>query len=220
MITITRFLAVLTIAAGLTSSLAAHAGAIGHLIYDPTSSNPNIINRLTGVQYLNLSDAKDLNYAQTVAATSFGGIYEDYHIADQAEGFSFFNAMIPSTEQVLNNVGHPDNLRIDLGHPIADGELGDNFNDLVDLLFFLGDTQVVGLVEIQSGTERARINDSWGTINASDDLSNTGALSPTPASWLLVSNADRSQIPSPSPLALMALGLLGLGVIRRQSAKR
>ncbi len=216
---IIRKFAALTLTAGLTCSIQSHAGVIGHLSYD-AGDGPNIINTSTGVEYLNLSDAKNLNYAQTVAATSSGGIFEEYHIAEQVEAFEFFNAMIPSLFPAVDVTGSPDNIFRSIA-PFADGVFGENSTNTEDRMFFHNEFGMAGQLRLSTHTNPyIEIRDLYSPIWATDDFSQTGFRSGSPVSWLLVSDAGPAQIPTSSPLSLMVLGCLGLGAIRRKSGSR
>lgn len=60
----------------------------GKLTYDPAT---NIITGTDGSTYLGWDQALDLTYTQVVTATSVGGKFADYHIANKAEAYRFYN---------------------------------------------------------------------------------------------------------------------------------
>ena len=74
-----------TATAALIISTSAHAAVVtGDLSYD---SGTGLITSTSGLTYLGWDVAANLTYAETVASTSSGGIYKDFHIASQTEAF-------------------------------------------------------------------------------------------------------------------------------------
>mgnify|MGYP000397111876 CR=1 FL=1 len=87
---ITNVIAALVVSLTLSSVASASVITTGTLDYDNVSNV--ITDNVSGETYLGWDMVKDLDYDQTVAITSAGGFYSDWHIATQAEAYSFYNA--------------------------------------------------------------------------------------------------------------------------------
>jgi hypothetical protein len=224
MIEITKVVAALVVSLTLSSVAIGSVITTGTLEYDNVSNV--ITDNVSGVTYLGWDMVKDLDYAQTVAITTGAATYGEYHIASQAEAYGFFNAAT--------------------GLSVSDSQGGQNFYSLAsygpdgtrwgnsggvgwDDAFFLSDeTEEVGrLFSAQGGgtawdPPRFEIRDNWNSIDFSNYYSVDGYVSgpsaiETRSGWLLV-RTSVSSVPEPSIIALLALGLVGIGFARRRQS--
>lgn len=190
----------------------------GDLSYDDTTDV--ITNTVSGETYLGFDVLQDLTYAETVAMTSAGGAYESWHIASQAEAVEFFTAAVEPFTFTDDTVSYAST-----ASTFMNG-FGDNFIDSGnDVAWFLDDdTGMAGYVYFyENQVTNHFINTNWNTIDYSDNYSaSPGAIvSHYPISWLLVGGtADTHAVSEPSVMALMGLGLLGLGIMRRRQKKQ
>ncbi len=190
----------------------------GDLSYNDTTDV--ITNTVSSETYLGFDLLKDLTYAETVAITSAGGAYESWHIASQAEAVEFFSAAVEPFTFTDDAVSYATT-----ASTFMNG-FGDDFQtNGNDVAWFLDDdTGMAGYIYFyENQTHNHFINTNWNTIDYSDNYSaSPGAYnSSTPISWLLVGGTtDINAVSEPSSMALMCLGLLGLGVMRRKRAKQ
>jgi hypothetical protein len=209
----------ITLAVALTASSVASAAVItGSLSYD--SGTDIITDTATTTTYLGWDVLAELTYAQTLAEIASGATYDGYHIASQAEAYTFYHAARGSltdvgtwfsfgTFDVVDGVPFGDNDGIDYDSAwfISDVVSADPSEFRVGLLGFeQGSPDVFGYVE-------DIISSTGSDLRSCDPL--CGAFDPV--SWLLVSNVASAELPEPSVLLLMGLGLLGIvGVNRRK----
>lgn len=171
----------------LLSSGLANANIIGNLTYNLA------LNEITGdgFTYLGWDVLKSLTYAETVSATSTGGAYSDYRIANETDANQFYTSLLSggtTTPQWYNGI------------------FGDNYYSFADVAWFLTDNssanKKVGYIYLYN---HSFINDSWSHIINSDYYADNNANS---ISWLLVK--DATTVPEPSILMLFGFGIFFL----------
>jgi len=196
-------------ASGLLNSANASIITHGNLTTD-TDSNV-IIDTQTGRQYLRF-DEFDLTYAETLGATSTGGIYEEWNIATVSISDDFIQALFPTN---LNNPCITDDVT-----PIGtecgiisnwvDDSLGFSFNENWDYFAYLNNSlglNNIGLVQlVDNGV--VRDHEQWGSSTTLDEVNSLG----DPVHLLLYK--DGTEVPEPSTLAICALGVVGLALRR------
>jgi hypothetical protein len=210
----------IALAVALTASSVASAAVItGSLSYD--SSTDIITDTATTTTYLGWDVLAELTYAETLAEIASGATYDDYHIASQAEAYTFYHA----ARGTLTDVG----TYFSFGtFDVVDGvPFGDNDGTLFDSAWFLSDVMSadpsvfrVGMLGIEQGsTDDFGFVENFDTSTGSDLYSCDGPCSLDPISWLLVSNDVSADMPEPSVILLMGLGLLGMVGVNRRKVK-
>jgi hypothetical protein len=218
------------VVAALVVSLTLSSVAIGSVITTGTLEYDNVSNVITdnvsGVTYLGWDMVKDLDYAQTVAITTGAATYGEYHIASQAEAYGFFNAATGLS--VSDSQGGQNFYSIASYGPDGD-RWGNSGGAWWDEAFFLSDeTEEVGTIFYKQccnpiwDPPKFVIRDNWNSIDFSNYYSDDGNLSGNSANgirsgWLLVRTSVTS-VPEPSIIALLALGLVGIGFARRRQS--
>lgn len=165
---------------------------------------------LNGVTYLSFDVLKDLTYQETVDATSAGGAYTNYHIANADEALSLYNAIATTTATQTNGVS--DMFRDTTVH-WGNGTYGDNFNNFSDAVFYKGDLGAAGYLLFDP--QYIEYCDTCRTYEATDQWAKGGLYEDTPVSWLLIQDTP-SAVPVPAAIWLMGSGLLGLIGFSRQ----
>jgi hypothetical protein len=217
------------VVAALVVSLTLSSVAIGSVITTGTLEYDNVSNVITdnvsGATYLGWDMVKDLNYAQTVAITTGTATYGEYHIASQAEAYGFFNA---ATGLSVSDSQGGQNF-YSIASYVPDGtRFGNSGGVSYDDAFFLADeTQEVGKILYDMGIPVLEppqfvIQDNWNSIDYTNYYSDVGNLSgyrafESRSGWLLVRTSVTS-VPEPSIIALLALGLVGIGFARRRQS--
>jgi hypothetical protein len=212
---ITNVIAALVVSLTLSSVASASVITTGTLEYNNVSNV--ITDSNSGETYLGWDKVKDLDYAQTVAITSAGGFYADWHIASQTEAYSFYNAATGAG--LLDFVGGQYEVRgVDA---FVDGEpFGESADPYYDIAFFLSDEAAeVGFLELfdSNRDHTLTIDDDWGSIVTANTFSLSGTLpgESRHTGWLLVGGST-TKLPEPSIIALFGLGLVGIGFARRK----
>lgn len=177
------------------------------LIYDDV--NTNIITGSNGLSYLGWGTAASLTYEQTIAATSEGGAFSGYHIANISEAWEFYALATKWGNDNLNGS------RYDLTTYSATSRFGDNSVKGIntDMAWFLNDANnpvSVGNILVE-GNEGISFNLCCDTIESSDQYSEFGRFDEH-VTWLLVS--DVRSVFEPSSLTLFCLGLLVFGCLQ------
>jgi hypothetical protein len=197
----------------LFTGFQANAVLIGNLTYHGTYISGD------GRTYVGLDTIASWDYATTLAATQVSGQYEGFRIANTADADFFIGSLFGAN---ADNCSTVDGIATDVNYcgkvtGWADGSLGDNFTPYGDIFWFYASEAVatgVGYTHIAYGGEVSQY-EIVGTILFSDDWANNGLYSNLPIGWLLVKDTVAS-VPEPSIIALMGLGIFGIGFARRR----
>ena len=206
----------------LSASLSVNATIVtGGLSYDDTGTH--LITGTNGLTYVGWTDIASYNYMETLVATAVGGIYQEFHIANQVEAGEFFS------------------LATGLAAPTAYGEVkGETPIDLASFGFhnhsYGPSAGVWFLIDLNRGRNEGRkevgilgissyslLPFIWTNANAydiahTDRHSASGSVSQNLRSWLLVSGPVPTShpIPAPSTPLILGIGLLGLRFARKK----
>jgi hypothetical protein len=191
----------------LFTGFQANAVLIGNLTYDGTYISGD------GRTYLGLNTIASWDYATTLAATTeVDGRYEGFRIANTADADFFIGSLFGTNANDCSfRDGRPFTTICGLITGWADGLFGDNQRERSDLFWFIADEAVeeVGFVRVgQTGIVEQHEN--WGTVQSADSPRGLASA----ATWLLVK--DTVAAPEPSIVALMGLGIFGIGFARRR----
>ena len=197
----------------LFTGFQANAALIGNLTYDGTYISGD------GRTYLGLNTIASWDYARTLAATQVNGVYEGFRIANTADADNFIGSLFGANADNCSTVdGTASNTICGMVTGWADGKFGDNFDSQNDFFFFDADETVsnkVGYTAINSNRRVTQYEIGFSLIETSDWYSAGGQVSGTPIGWLLVKDTI-VQANEPSILALMVLGIFGIGFARRR----
>jgi hypothetical protein len=187
---------------------------LGNLTYD---TNTHIISSSSGTFYLGFDVLAGYTYQQTLAATEEGGMYQQFHIASQAEAFQFYYDLSGN-----NATTQPDNEGTNTYYSIInsfeDGVFGANSRSYVDAVYFLAEEgKEVGHISLESYLNKVLISDYYNSISVSDYYSAGGKESDEPISWLLVSDLSLSAVPIPATAFLFGPAFLGFMGFRRRA---
>ena len=202
----------------LSGSVNAATMTFGNLTTDDTTDY--FWDTTTDRLYLRF-DTFNMTYAETVVATSAGGIFEDWSIATSTVADEFYAAAIGDNSTACDGPTDP-HMYCGSVTGWADGSLGASYNQDSDYFWFLSTDDTIGRPETELGmahinaTGRITDYDDWGTSIDVDHYG--GARYPTlPMNALLY--IDPSPVPVPAAVWLFGSGLLGLvGVARRKKA--
>lgn len=181
----------------------------GDLVYDDQT---NLITG-GGKTYLGWDIGASWDYATTVVMTSAGGAYENFHIASQTEAYEFFN-LAHTGSPVHDVAGH----QAFVGNTTSSMQerFGDNMSTWRSAAFFLSDERLGYGYLASYGSNTIHIEDYFSTIPQTDWHADGGVYSHEPITWLLVSDSVTS-VSEPGSLALVSLGILGLGIARKKA---
>jgi len=212
------FTKVATISVFMLASFNGNATVItGGLSYD--DSLTRTITGTNGLTYVGWAEAASYNYAQTLAATKPGGLYESYHIANQVEAGEFFS--LATSVDVAEGYGS-----VRANGPKDSAAFGDHSSS--SGVWFLIDLnrgrQDVGVLSINGDNQfnpfmQITTNEFAYNIAHTDRHSASGSISSRLRSWLLVSGPVPTAHPIPAPVTstLLGLGLLGLWFARKHN---
>jgi hypothetical protein len=199
----------------LFTGFQANAVVIGNLTYDGTYISGD------GRTYVGLDTIAAWDYATTLAATTeVDGPYEGFRIANTADADFFIGSLFGASNDNCSTV---DGTMINTTHcgilnGWADGVFGNNGDNNDDYFMFIADETNgadAGLTMIRELTGEVVQYEGWAPMWFSDGYSQGGYNSPYHISWLLTKNTS-VEVDEPSILALMALGIFGIGFARRR----
>jgi hypothetical protein len=201
----------------LFTGFQANAGVIGNLTYDGTYISGD------GRTYVGLDTIAAWDYATTLAATTeVDGPYEEFRIANTADADYFIGSLFGADADNCSSIDENGTPNADNAYcgditGWTDGMFGDNMNNQTDYFLFIDDgstTTWAGVTSLKYDGMVAQV-ESWITIDNSDEYSADGMYPSSPMTWLLVKDTVAS-VPGPSSIALMGLGIFGLGFARRR----
>jgi hypothetical protein len=199
----------------LFTGFQANAVVIGNLTYDGTYISGD------GRTYVGLDTIAAWDYATTLAATTeVDGPYEGFRIANTADADFFIGSLFGANADSCSTVdGSPTNGYCGEIQGWTDGLLGDNHSDLYDVFMFIADessSTEMGLTSIDYGNNLFQYETNENKSEC-DETVMVRRRYPVcvPITWLLVKDTVAS-VPGPSSIALMGLGIFGLGFARRR----
>jgi hypothetical protein len=192
----------------LFTGFQANAVLIGNLTYDGTYISGD------GRTYLALNTIAPWDYATTLASMQAGGRYEGFRIANTADADFFIGSLFGANADNCSTVdGNATNRSCGTITGWADGHFGDNNSSFSDALWFLADEDPMsqlGRAEILNNGNMWQWEGGGNIARADVAKLSSGTATP----WLLVK--DTVAAPEPSIVALMGLGLFGIGFARRR----
>jgi hypothetical protein len=196
----------------LFTGFQANASVIGNLTYDGTYISGD------GRTYLGLDTIASWDYTRTFNATQVDGEYEDYRIANTADADYFIGSLFGENADICSTVdGTASNKQCGQVNGWADGIFGHNYSVNNDKFWFYADEHAsieVGYTQI-ARHGAVHQNEAIYTKQLTDDFSRDGKHSEYATGWLLVKDTI-VQANEPSILALMGLGIFGIGFARRR----
>ena len=199
----------------LTSTVSATIITYGNLTSDNTTNY--IEDMVTGRQYLRF-DTFDLTHADTVTATSAGGIYEDWNIATSEVADEFVSAILGTSSTACTGaVAWGTQCGSVAGW--TDDAFGTSFNISADRFTYISTqaspgrpAQVLGMTQLYQNGNVFKYDDFF---DSADSYNRASGL---PINFLLYRDAAVSSVPVPAAAWLFGSGLLGLiGVARRKA---
>jgi hypothetical protein len=199
----------------LFTGFQANAVLIGNLTYDGTYISGD------GRTYLGLDTIAPWDYATTLAATQVNGEYEDYRIANTADADYFIGSLFGANADNCSTVDGTASTWTSCGHIAgwSDGLFGlSSHANNYDAFFFIADEagapNEFGLVRAYP-SGHIRQTEGQYNIYQVDMHSEFGDYSNEPIGFLLLKDTI-VQANEPSILAIMGLGIFGLGYARRR----
>jgi hypothetical protein len=200
----------------LFTGFQANAVLIGNLTYDGTYISGD------GRTYLGLDTIDSWDYAKTLAATTeVDGPYEGFRIANTADADYFIGSLFGANSDNCSTVDGTASWTL-CGQVSgwADGIFGDSTDTIQDYFWFLADEETereAGLTQLvcrEWGCD-VKQHKAWDSIAWTDHYSDGRHYRASPIGWLLVKDTI-VQANEPSILALMVLGIFGIGYARRR----
>jgi len=199
----------------LFTGFQANAVLIGNLTYDGTYISGD------GRTYLGLDTIAPWDYATTLAATQVNGEYEDYRIANTADADYFIGSLFGANADNCSTVDGTASTNTHCGDLVgwSEGLFGLSAPDeLYDALFFIADEAgALNEFGVVLATHHGAVTQLEGmeTHYEADSFSEFGDYPDTPIGFLLLKDTI-VQANEPSILAIMGLGIFGLGYARRR----
>jgi hypothetical protein len=199
----------------LFAGFQANAAVMGNLTYDGTYISGD------GRTYLGLDTIALWDYQRTLHETQASGEYPDFRIANTADADFFIGSLFGAVADDCSAVdGVSTSLNCGEITGWSDGFFGNNYAPDKDSFFFLADEDqytVAGLSTVHSDGKVDQ-KEGWGLFSHTGMYASDGYLSSKAISWLLVRDSV-SAVPEPSILALMGLGIFGIGFVRRRKSQ-
>jgi hypothetical protein len=199
----------------LFTGFQANAVLIGNLTYDGTYISGD------GRTYVGLDTIASWGYAKTLAATTeVDGLYEGFRIANTADADYFIGSLFGANADNCSTADGFASFNTYCGQLLGwgDGLFGYANEYYSDDFFFISDQQdpqlIYGQAQFVSNGQVFRYN-PFTTQYLADSHAEFGALSAQPIGFLLLKDTI-VQANEPSILALMGLGIFGLGYARRR----
>jgi hypothetical protein len=199
----------------LFTGFQANAVLIGNLTYDGTYISGD------GRTYVGLDTIASWGYAKTLAATTeVDGLYEGFRIANTADADYFIGSLFGANAANCSTVDVLPSWYTYCGQLLgwSDGTFGYANEYYSDDFFFISDETdpqlIYGQAQIVSNGQVSRYN-PFVTQYLADSHAEFGTLSAQPIGFLLLKDTI-VQANEPSILALMGLGIFGLGYARRR----
>jgi hypothetical protein len=197
----------------LFTGFQANAVLIGNLTYDGTYISGD------GRTYVGLDTIAGFTYQETLDATQeIGGLYEGFRIANTADADYFIGSLFGANADNCSTVdGAASNGACGIVNGWDDGSFGGNTGESEDLFWFKSDettSSEAGFVILRNDGNIVQQEIGF-SISFTDDYAIDGQSSPDYIGWLLVKDTI-VQANEPSILALMVLGIFGIGFARRR----
>ena len=207
----------------------AHATPIllGSLSSNSDGSTEIITDSLNNYEWLRWDRVADLTYAQTLSSISLGGAYEGWQIAGNLEAQQFVDALIgtPNNCTVTGAAScMPTQTLLAFSALVGDSYIPDGIASQDNWAWFLTDVasdaagylSLSGRFDIGSGLGGSAIykDNNYSPISTTDNYAAGGSQADNSVGWLLY----RETIPEPTTLALMGIGLAGIGYMRHKAA--
>jgi hypothetical protein len=170
----------------------------------------------TGRLYTRLGVNGTLSYDQTVTATQSGGAFDGWSIADSIISDEFISSMLGVPSSPCTGAANY-NTNCGVVDTWADGLFGASYSITYDYYMYIstaitpgGQVNEIGLAEIRLSNSVITDRDDWGSYGAVLDFQDIS----------LLLYKEVASVPEPSIIALMVIGLAGLGFARRRKTQR
>jgi hypothetical protein len=190
----------------LFTGFQANAVLIGNLTYDGTYISGD------GRTYVGLNTIASWDYATTLAATQVGGAYEGFRIANTADADFFIGSLFGTNANACSTIdGTANTLWCGTITGWADGVFGANITGGSDRFWFITGDPVHEVGEVMM-TDNGPVyqQELRGDITTSDQF----VYAHNSITWMLVK--DTVAAPAPPIVALLGLGIFGIGFARRR----